>query len=514
MARLARRRSDPVPLPRPKRTLPLRAIWPWARPALSLAIATALVLWLENSGFWSSLRSSLLALDFDPSRAALILAWLAGVILSAVATLLGGRPWIAALTATAFVAVTYAWPLGERLRQDVPTIFGLKEKLQPAVLWHNQVVALAIALLAALISAATADLIRRGAINTGSLAWRSARSRRLELLPLLTLAGTGAVCLLLVISLLLAGGVDAVLRYGPEHGVYLMPVTSAPPVAIDPGQPSAAPEPIPSHGQLLERVYHSAAMGADRHFLVYLPPTYGLRSAANRHYPVLYLLHGDPGGPSQWVQYGAPSVFDTGEAARAVPETILVLPDGNGRITAATQWADRFDGRDRVEDALLELTEVVDVDYRTIPDRAHRLIGGLSSGAFGATNIAARHPNLFGTAMSFSGYFLATGPVFGSDARYIRFNSPYYIVQDDAAARTVRYILVVGSRDPYYLKLNRAFADQLSRLGVAHTLDLLAGGHSAEIWQGGLALGMTRVSQDLSVPVRLSDGGKTHGIQY
>src|ERR1700682_3595644 len=98
MARLARRRSDPVPLPRPKRTLPLRAIWPWARPALSLAIATALVLWLENSGFWSSLRSSLLALDFDPSRAALILAWLAGVILSAVATLLGGRLSSGALT--------------------------------------------------------------------------------------------------------------------------------------------------------------------------------------------------------------------------------------------------------------------------------------------------------------------------------------------------------------------------------------------------------------------------------
>jgi enterochelin esterase-like enzyme len=214
------------------------------------------------------------------------------------------------------------------------------------------------------------------------------------------------------------------------------------------------------------------------------------------------------------VQYGAPNLFDSGEAARVMPETILVMPDGNGHVTAATQWADRFDGRDRIEDALLELTEVVDLDYRTIPDRTHRLIGGLSSGAFGAANIAARHPDLFGTAMSFSGYFVATGPVFGGSPSYVRVNSPYYLVEDDASARRVRYILVVGSLDPYYLKTNRAFADLLGRLAVPHSLDVMGGGHSADIWQGGLAIAMTRVSQDLSAPARLPDGGKTHGIQF
>src|SRR3979411_2385624 len=167
MSRLARRRSDPVPLPRPSRTRLLRAIWPWVAPALSLVIATALVFWLESSGLWSPLRTGILALDFDPSRAALILAWLAGIVLAIVATLLGGRPWLAALAATVFVAVTYAWPLGERLRQEVPTIFGLKEQLQPGVVWHNQLVALAITLLAALIGAATADRIPRGAFYPG-----------------------------------------------------------------------------------------------------------------------------------------------------------------------------------------------------------------------------------------------------------------------------------------------------------------------------------------------------------
>ena len=514
MSRLARRRADATPPPGLVGRLPIRTISRWVGPALSPAVAIGLVLWLESSGVWSGLRSSIESLDFDPTRAALILAWLAGVVLAALATLLGGRPWIAAMTATAFVAVTYVWPFGERVRQEVPTIFGLKETLQPGVLWHNQAVALGLALVAALIGAATADLVRRGVAGTAILSWRTAQSRRLQIPSLLSLVGAGAIALTVITGLVLAAGVDPVLRYGPEHGVYLAPVRSATPLPVDPAHPSGPPEPIPAHGQLLDQVYRSTVMGEDRHYLVYLPPTYGLERAASRHYPVLYLLHGDPGGPSEWVQFGATNIFDAGIASGAMTETILVLPDGNGHVTAATQWANRFDGRDRVEDAVLELVDVVDQGFRTIPDRAHRLIGGLSSGAFGAANIAARHPDTFGIAMSFSGYFVAIGPVFGGISSYIRVNSPYYIVQDEPSSRRVRFILVVGNRDPQYLQTNRAFASQLDRFGVPHDLNVLTGGHSADIWQEGLALAMTRMAQELSGTVHLPDGGKTHGIQY
>jgi enterochelin esterase-like enzyme len=514
MPRLARRRTEPTPPPPAFRGLAIGPISRWAAPAASLAVAIALVLRLESSSPWSGLRSAIESLDFDPARTALILAWLAGVALAVVATLLGGRPWIAGLSATVFVAITYVWPFGERVRQEVPTVFGLKETLQPGVLWHNQAVALGLALVAALIGAATADLTRRGVIGIATLTWRTARARRLQLAPLLSLVGAGAIALTVITGLALATGVDPVLRYGPEHGVYLAPVRSAPTVPVDPSHPSVPPEPIPSRGQVLDQSYHSVAMGEDRHYLVYLPPTYGLKRAASRHYPVLYLLHGDPGGPSEWVQFGATNIFDAGIAAGAMAETILVLPDGNGHVTAATQWANRFDGRDRVEDAVLELVDVVDQGFRTIPDRTHRLVGGLSSGAFGAANLAARHPDIFGIAMSFSGYFVATGPVFGGVSSYIRVNSPYYIVQDEPAARRVRFILVVGNRDPYYQQTNRAFASQLDRFGVAHDLNLLPGGHSADIWQEGLALAMTRMAQDLSGPVRLPDGGKTHGVQF
>ena len=435
----------------------------------------------------------------------MILAWLGAGALAALATLLTGRPWASGLIATVFAGITYVWPFGERVRQEVPEIFGLRETLQPAVLWHNQAVALGVTLVAALMAAATADLVRRGAVGVGRTAWLLARTRPFHREHLVTLAGTIAIALTSAIGLLLATGVDPVLRFGPDHGVYLAPVVPSTVTSVDPSQPTITPEPVREHGQVLDRVYHSTAMGEDRHFLIYLPPSYDLKAAARRHYPVLYLLHGDPGGPSDWVEFGATGVFDTGITAGVIPETIVVFPNGNGHVTAAAQWANRFDGRDRIEDAVLELVDQVDLDYRTVPDAAHRLIGGLSSGAFGAANIAARHPNLFGIAMSFSGYFVARGPVFGGISTYIRSNSPYYIVQDAPAARTVRYILVVGNRDPVYQQTNRSFAAVLSQMGAPFDLNVLAGGHSSDIWQSGLALGMTRMAEKLSIPIHVTN---------
>src|ERR1700694_3961448 len=140
MPRQARRRPDPRRQPHAYSQL-IQAFQRRARPIVVLAAAVGFVLWLEGSGSWSSLRSMIQSLDFDPSRAELILAWLAGMTLAGVAALLSGRPWISALTATLFTAATYVWPFGERIRREVPEIFGLKETLQPAALWHNQAVA-------------------------------------------------------------------------------------------------------------------------------------------------------------------------------------------------------------------------------------------------------------------------------------------------------------------------------------------------------------------------------------
>jgi enterochelin esterase-like enzyme len=242
-------------------------------------------------------------------------------------------------------------------------------------------------------------------------------------------------------------------------------------------------------------------MGENRQFNIYLPPSYGMRSSAHRHYPTLYLLHGDPSNSGEWLRYGTPAVFDAGVAHGDLPETILVMPDGNGQVSSATQWANRRDGRDRIEDATLELVAFVDQHYRTAADRQYRVIGGLSSGAYGAVNLAARHPDVFGVAMGFSGYYVAHGPVFGFDRAYADANSPTVIVQQSAAARTVHYILTVGAADVYRGSTEQ-FVQQLRRLGVATDFELIpGGGHGGRLFWDGLLFGLRVIEPQLaSVP--------------
>jgi enterochelin esterase-like enzyme len=459
-------------------------LWPLAV-LLGVGIAVAL---FEGSATWRSLDGGLRSLDFDPERALLIEAWLAGALFAFAAALITARPWLSSVAAVGFVGVTYILPLGARLVAETPTLFGLRERVSAGAIQHNQVVALAVAFLAAVVAAAVADLLGREVRR--HLRDRQSRTRAVR---------SGVLAAALVLTVVLASGVDPLLRVGPDAGVYSPAPVTARPLSAS-GQPAPA-EPVPTAGEVRQATYYSAAMGEDRQFNIYLPPSYGLRSSAHRHYPTLYLLHGDPSNSGEWLRYGTPAVFDAGVAHGDLPETILVMPDGNGHVSSATQWANRRDGRDRIEDATLELVAFVDQHYRTAADRQYRVIGGLSSGAYGAVNIAARHPDVFGVAMGFSGYYVAHGPVFGFDRAYADTNSPTIFLQQSAAARTVHYILTVGAADVYRGSTEQ-FAQQLRRLGVATDFELIpGGGHGGRLFWDGLLFGLRVIEPQLaSVP--------------
>lgn len=253
-------------------------------------------------------------------------------------------------------------------------------------------------------------------------------------------------------------------------------------------------DPIPPAGATLENQFFSQAMAEERTFRIHLPRSYGLKQLAQRRYPTIYLLHGDPGTPAQWDRLGAGRMADAGAAAGVLPELIVVYPDGNGHQWSAPEWEDNPFGRDKVESQLLELIAFVDRTYRTIPDRAFRAIGGLSSGGFGAANLASRHPDVFSVGMSFSGYFSAKGWVFRYAASSMRANSPALTVQVSAPARSVRYILASGLADGTYTRQTLNFAAELRSLGVAVETVYFPGGHRAENWTGGLQFGLQMIA--------------------
>ncbi len=123
----------------------------------------------------------------------------------------------------------------------------------------------------------------------------------------------------------------------------------------------------------------------------------GYASAPTRRWPVTYYLAGT---------HHDQTTFRTGyegEALTASYPSIVVSPSGQ-----AGYWSDWYNngagGPPMYETFVAkQLVPLVDVNLRTVADRAHRAVMGESMGGYGALMLAARHPDLFVAASSLSG---------------------------------------------------------------------------------------------------------------
>lgn len=344
-------------------------------------------------------------------------------------------------------------------------------------------------LLVAFVASATGVCARASLVA----AWTGIRGR-----PLSRARGVASVAQLLGLAALLAGLVLAPdLERQLRHG--LRSLTSESPAGALIADPAPGNPPMPASGTIVRDRFYSAAMHQERVADIYLPPSYSLPQAQRRAYPVLYLLHGDDASVDAWSSLGIHQALDSAIANDRLPEIIVVMPDGAGR-NDETDWANRWDGSDRIEDQVVELVADVDDVYRTLPDRSFRFIGGYSAGGFGALNIGLHHTDLFSVAMSFSGFAAADdgaadAGVFAGQAN-IEYNSPRVQVTT-TAGQGLYYVLSAGEHDLYFLQRTQAFADELTALGIAHDFHVVPGGHDGAAWMAGLAYGLDDLRQRL-----------------
>ena len=133
---------------------------------------------------------------------------------------------------------------------------------------------------------------------------------------------------------------------------------------------------------------------------VLLPTGYARHQ--RRRYPVLYLLHGTSGGAADWTTMGGAEKTTAGRPLIVVMPDIALNDDGGGWCT--NWWNDGKRGVPEWETFHIDqLIPWVDRNLRTIRSRGGRAIAGLSQGGFCSMSYAARHPDLFGVALSFSG---------------------------------------------------------------------------------------------------------------
>jgi S-formylglutathione hydrolase FrmB len=128
---------------------------------------------------------------------------------------------------------------------------------------------------------------------------------------------------------------------------------------------------------------------------VLLPPNYDAQP--KRRWPVFYLLHGTSGTASDWTLKG--------DAQRLIGdrEVITVMPDialDNGGGGWCTDWPNGQQSWETFH--ISQVIPWVDQNLRTLPKRQKRAIAGLSQGGFCSMSYAARHPDLFATALGYS----------------------------------------------------------------------------------------------------------------
>ena len=144
----------------------------------------------------------------------------------------------------------------------------------------------------------------------------------------------------------------------------------------------------------------STLLGGPRHFALYLPPGY---ETSQRHYPVLYLLHGAGDDQTGWVQFGEVGhLADSSIAAGIATPMIIVMPDAD---TGRRGYFNSPDGAWRYEDFFFdELIPYVEKTYRARTDKRYRAVAGLSMGGGGAFMYALHRPDLFAAAAPLSAY--------------------------------------------------------------------------------------------------------------
>jgi len=223
------------------------------------------------------------------------------------------------------------------------------------------------------------------------------------------------------------------------------------------------PQDVP-HGQVREVWYHSKVTGTWRHALVYTPASYDTQ--LQERYPVLYLQHGGGEDESGWTRQGrANFILDNLIASGKAKPMIVVMANGYARRAgeAVPDFRGKPFGSPEMrkamelmmaafdDDVTQALIPFIDATFRTIPDRDHRAMAGLSMGGMQTFQVTFNHLDLF----SYIGGFSGAANVFATGNDTLDTKTAFHGAMSDPAAFSRRVHLLwvgVGTKEPERMK--------------------------------------------------------------
>jgi enterochelin esterase-like enzyme len=235
------------------------------------------------------------------------------------------------------------------------------------------------------------------------------------------------------------------------------------------------------HGQVREVWYDSKVTGTWRHALVYLPPDY--EAQPKSRCPVLYLQHGGGEDETGWIRQGrANFILDNLIAAgRCKPMVVVmaygyarrkgeVAPDLGGKPFGSPEFRRTMQEMAQAfeDDVTQALIPFVDATYRTIADRDHRAMAGLSMGGMQTFQITLNHLDLF----SYIGGFSGAGGLQMLSGEKPDWKAAYNGVFADPAAFAKRVHLLwlgVGTVEPERMRAGiQGLHNALTEIAISH----------------------------------------------
>ena len=427
------------------RWIPVGALRKTPRPLTGLVVAALVVLVAVFSGTVEETDRTLVIMGFDPDRAQLITTLVIGAIAAVAATLAIDRPAVGSLLGTLAVAALFGQTFIAET-QNALSATGALGSFDPTGWILTLATLLVIGFISAWAGATLAAAVRPPLIATGASVREMVEARRpnrgaarrplaaVLIIALLAISvpAFGDMVNLAPDALMLNGGHFVALAPGnsvPVERITPTPVitpTPTPAASATPSSQLATPSPSPSPtahaspgtkpwldwkptgaGRVTRFDFESPWKGGTSATVdvnVYTPPEYD--TSGDRRYPVLYEA---PTGLELWNGgTGVIGALDALITSGAMPAALVVFIDSSGAPFPDSQCADSTDGQMWLETFIsTDVVQYVDSQFRTIKDPIARGIMGQSAGGFCAAMLLSRHPDVFSSSISFSGYFYA-----------------------------------------------------------------------------------------------------------
>lgn len=249
------------------------------------------------------------------------------------------------------------------------------------------------------------------------------------------------------------------------------------------------------HGTVRTEWYFSQSTGETRRIFVYTPPGY---DQSNARYPVLYLQHGYGEDEAGWSDQGHENfILDNLIAAHRATPMIIVNENGMTDVhfqppppprpgseagtappKAVSQWfmEERYATFDKV--MCNDLIPFIDAHFRTIPDRNHRALAGLSMGGAQALRIGLNHLDQFAYLGAFSPAIAITDVAKDYDG----------VLSHVATVNRQLGLLWIGiGSDDFLFSSVRESHETLEKAGIRHVWVESSGAHVWTVWRKYLA---------------------------